>query len=87
PGSRGRTVFGPHYAKSDPERVSYYHHAALRTRFRRIGGTWYCQLEPDYCFATDGYTESRFADSLLGGSSASTGTRRSWAGPGCGPTT
>ena len=67
PGSRGRTVFGPHYAKSDPARVSYYHHAALRTRFRRIGGTWYCQLEPDYCFTTDGYTESRFADSLLAG--------------------
>ena len=67
PGSRGRTVFGPHYAKSDPERVSYYHHAALRTRFRRIGGTWYCELEPDYCFTTDGYTESRFADGLLAG--------------------
>jgi hypothetical protein len=67
PRSRGRTVFGPHYAKSDPDRVSYYHHAALRTRFRRIGGTWYCQLEPDYCFTTDGYTESRFADSLLAG--------------------
>jgi hypothetical protein len=60
-------VFSPHYAKSDPERVSYYHYAALRTRFRRIGGTWYCQLEPDYCFTTDGYTESRFADSLLAG--------------------
>lgn len=53
--------------RSDPERVSYYHHAALRTRFRRIGETWYCQLEPGYCFTTDGYTESRFADSLLAG--------------------
>ena len=67
PGSRGRTVFGPHYAKSDPARVSYYHHAALRTRFRRVGTTWYCQLEPDYCFTTDGYAESRFADNLLAG--------------------
>ena len=47
--------------------MSYYHHAALRTRFRRIGRTWYCQLEPDYCFTTDGHTESRFADSLLAG--------------------
>jgi hypothetical protein len=28
---------------------------------------WYCQLEPDYCFTSDGYTESRFADSLLAG--------------------
>jgi hypothetical protein len=40
-GSRGRTVFGPHFAKSERERVSYYHHAALSTRYRRLGGTWY----------------------------------------------
>jgi hypothetical protein len=67
PGSRGRTVFGPHYAKSDPERISYYHHAALSTKYRRIAGTWYCQLEPGYCFTTDGHTEASFADSLLAG--------------------
>jgi hypothetical protein len=67
PGSRGRTVFGPHYAKSDPERISYYHHAALGTRYRRIAGTWYCQLEPGYCFTIDGHTEASFADSLLAG--------------------
>lgn len=85
PGSRGRTVFGPHYAKSDPSRVSYYHHAALRTRFRQIGTTWYCQLEPDYCFTSDGYAESRFADSLLAGIKrldrhpAVTGWTRMWA--------
>ena len=85
PGSRGRTVFGPHYAKSDPTRVSYYHHAALRTRFRRVGTTWYCQLEPDYCFTTDGHTESRFADSLLAGIKrldrhpAALGWTRMWA--------
>lgn len=67
PGTRGRTVFGPHYAKSDPERVSFYHHAALKARYRRIGETWFCQLEPDYCFTADGYRESPFADSLLAG--------------------
>lgn len=66
-GSRGRTVFGPHYAKAEPTRVSYYHHAALRLRFRRLAGTWYAQLEPDYCFTSDGYRESKFADSLLSG--------------------
>ena len=32
-----------------------------------IGGTWFCQLEPDYCFTADGYRESPFADSLLAG--------------------
>jgi hypothetical protein len=67
PGVIGRTVFGPHYAKSDPEKVSYYHHAALRWRFRRLDGCWYCQLEPDYCFTSDGYAESRLADKLLAG--------------------
>jgi len=66
-GSRGRTVFGPHYAKSEPDRVSFYHHAALSTRYRRIADTWYCQLEPGYCFTTDGHTEAAFADSLLAG--------------------
>ena len=67
PGAIGRTVFGPHYAKSEPGKVSYYHHAALQMRFRRFDGCWYCQLEPDYCFTSDGYTESRLADKLLAG--------------------
>ncbi|MEV8547762.1 hypothetical protein [Streptomyces sp. NPDC051572] len=67
PGPRGRTVFGPHTSKSDPQRVGYYHHAALRTRFRRLDGVWYCQLEPDYCFTADGYSEYPFADRLLAG--------------------
>lgn len=67
PGARGRTVFGPHYAKSEPEKVSYYHHAALELRFRRFDDSWYCQLEPDYCFTSDGYAESWLADKLLAG--------------------
>ncbi|QUW78574.1 DUF4365 domain-containing protein [Streptomyces mirabilis] len=67
PGSRGRTVFGPHTSKADPQRVGFYHHAALRTRFRRLDGVWYCQLEPDYCFTTDGYTEHPYADRLIAG--------------------
>ncbi|MST32862.1 DUF4365 domain-containing protein [Acidimicrobiaceae bacterium USS-CC1] len=66
-GNRGRTVFAPHYSKSDPGRVSYYHHAALRLRFRRLAGQWFAQLEPDYCFTSDGSAESRIADSLLAG--------------------
>jgi hypothetical protein len=66
-GRRGRTVFGPHYAKADPDRVSYYHHAALSPRFRRIDGTWYCQLGVDYCFTRDGKAESSFADTLTAG--------------------
>lgn len=67
PGSRGRTVFEPHYKKSEPGQLSYYHHAALRMQFRRLDDRWYCQLEPDYCFTSDGQRESVFADSLLAG--------------------
>ena len=65
PGRPGRTVFGPYYSKMDPAKISFYRHAALVSRFRRIGGTWYCQLAADYCFTRDGYQESAFADSLL----------------------
>ena len=66
-GGLGRTVFGPHYAKAEPERVSYYHHAALKPRFRRIDGRWFCLLGVDYCFTHDGRNESSFADSLVAG--------------------
>lgn len=64
---KGRTVFGPHYSKNDPEKIVYYSHAALGPRFRRIDGRWYCQLGVDYCFTRDGRNESSFADSLLAG--------------------
>jgi Domain of unknown function (DUF4365) len=66
-GKRGRTVFGPHYSKTEPERVSYYHHAALSPRFRRIDGAWFCLLGVDYCFTRDGKNEASFSDSLLAG--------------------
>ncbi|MFF4985744.1 DUF4365 domain-containing protein [Streptosporangium saharense] len=66
-GHRGKTVFAPHFSKADETRVTYYHHAALRPRFRRIGDTWYCQLGIDYCFTRDGRTEASFADGLLAG--------------------
>jgi hypothetical protein len=66
-GKRGRTVFGPHYSKAEPDRVSYYHHAAVNPRFRRIDGQWLCHLGVDYCFTHDGKKESSFADGLLAG--------------------
>jgi len=67
PGGRGRTVFGPHADKREPGRIGYFHHAALQMRFRRLGRDWYCELEPDYCFTSDGLTEHRNADKLLAG--------------------
>jgi hypothetical protein len=67
PRGRGRTVFGPHPDKREPGKVGYYHHAALQMRFRRLDGVWFCELEPDYCFTSDGVTEHRNADKLLAG--------------------
>jgi Domain of unknown function (DUF4365) len=66
-GRRGRTVFGPHKSHDDPDKVNYYHHAALVPHFRRIGGAWFCVLGVDYCFTRDGKNESSFADVLLAG--------------------
>jgi hypothetical protein len=66
-GGRGRTVFGPHPDKREPGKIGYYHHAALQMRFRRIDGAWFCELEPDYCFTSDGVTEHRNADKLTAG--------------------
>lgn len=85
PGRRGHTVFGPYYSKNEPDTVSFYRHAALTTRFRRIGGTWYCQLSTDYCFTSDGRAEYRYADTLLAGikrldrHAAVAGWTRTWA--------
>jgi Domain of unknown function (DUF4365) len=64
-GQQGEMVFSAHYASRDTGRVSYYHHAALKPAFRRLGSRWFCQLETDYCFTSDGIKESPLADNLL----------------------
>jgi hypothetical protein len=75
----------PVRSKKDPDTISFYRHAALTTRFRRFGGTWYCQLGPDYCFTSDGREEYRYADTLLAGikrrdrHAAVAGWTRTWA--------
>lgn len=84
-GRRGHTVFGPYYSKKDPDTVSFYRHAAITVRFRRLGGTWYCQFCTDYCFTRDGREEYQFADALLAGikrldrHAAVAGWTRTWA--------
>lgn len=84
-GRRGHTVFGPYYSKKDPDTVSFYRHAAITVRFRRLGGTWYCQFGTDYCFTRDGREEYQFADTLLAGikrldrHAAVAGWTRTWA--------
>lgn len=85
PGRRGHTVFGAYRSKKDPEKVAFYRHAALNARFRRLGGTWYCQVGTDYCFTSNGWDEYPFADTLLAGikrldrHAAVAGWTRTWA--------
>lgn len=84
-GRRGHTVFGPYRSRKNPDTVSFYRHAALATRFRRLAGTWYCQLSTDYCFTRDGREEYQFADTLLAGikrldrHAAVAGWNKTWA--------
>mgnify|MGYP002623605805 CR=1 FL=1 len=65
-GKGGRTVFGEYRSKKTGKIVCY-RHAALRARFRRFDGVWYCQIDPDYCFTSDGWEEYRYADAMLAG--------------------
>ena len=62
-----RTVFGPHFSKKDPSRVSYYRHLAFVPRFVRFGGQWYLEITPTYHFTSDGKKPSRYRDSTLSG--------------------
>jgi hypothetical protein len=64
--NRKRTVFAPH-GDDGAGGVGFYSHAALTIRPRRIAGRWYVQLEPDYCFTSDGVNEHRNADRLRAG--------------------
>jgi Domain of unknown function (DUF4365) len=64
--NRKRTVFKPQ-GDDGTGGVGFYSHAALKLRPRRIAGRWYVQLEPDYCFTSDGVDEHRNADRLLAG--------------------
>lgn len=64
-GNRTRTVFKGHGLNSAGNGPGYFSHAALKLRARLIGREWYCQVDPDYCFTSDGTEEHRKADALL----------------------
>lgn len=63
---RKRLAFkGYSQRKDTPTRKGYYRHAGLRWQFIEIDGAWFCELNPDYFFTSDGYKESPFADGRL----------------------
>jgi hypothetical protein len=64
--NRKRTVFAGH-GDDGNGRPGFFSHAALKARPRRIADQWYLQLDPDYCFTSDGLVEHKNADLLLAG--------------------
>jgi len=82
-GGRQRTVFKGH--RLDNPQGGFYAHAALRLRPRDIAGEWFLQINPDYCFTSDGRAEHRAAHALTAGIKrldrhpALAGLTRTWA--------
>jgi hypothetical protein len=64
--NRKRTVFSGH-GDNGAGQPGFFSHAALKLRPRCIAGQYFLQLEPDYCFSSDGFTEHKNADLLLAG--------------------
>ena len=49
-----RSVFKGYPAKTDPSRMAYYRHSAMKASFRRTTGIWYLEITPTYRFTSDG---------------------------------
>lgn len=62
---RHRQIFQAYPMTSDPTRIAYCRHAALRWQFLDIEGEWFAALTPDYYFSSDGYNEARNAKKRL----------------------
>jgi hypothetical protein len=63
---RKRLAFkGYSQRKDDPSKKAFYRHAALRWQFVEVDGDWFCELNPDYFFTSDGWKESPYADERL----------------------
>lgn len=50
---------------SDPSRIAYCRHAALRWQFLDIDRQWFAAITPDYYFSSDGYQEAPNAKKRL----------------------
>ena len=65
--SRGRAFFGPHFARDDVNKVSYYKHYAADLRFRCWEGQWYLEINPTYHYTIDGKRDSLCDSEYLAG--------------------
>jgi nucleoside phosphorylase len=64
--SRGKRVFGAHYAK-DSGKFLYYRHHALRFEFLRFDDQWYLEIAPTYHYTWDGYRVTFYYEDLVKG--------------------
>jgi hypothetical protein len=62
---RSRQIFQAYPMASDPSRIAYCRHAALRWQFLAIDGQWFAAITPDYYFSSDGYQEAPNAKKYL----------------------
>jgi hypothetical protein len=62
-----RNIFEGYSSKKDPNRISFYRHAALQTQLFQFRGNWYVALTPTYHYTRDGYRVSRYREEQLKG--------------------
>lgn len=64
---RARLVFHPKFSKQEPDKVSYYKHAALSWKFLTFDSQWFCALTPTHHYTRDGLRDSLFTSEYLTG--------------------
>ncbi len=58
-GETGETKKGLIFPKLRKAKIGFCRHAAMRAEFVAIGGTYYLQINPTYCFTRDGHRRHR----------------------------
>jgi hypothetical protein len=60
-----RKVYEKKISIKDPTKVAYHMHLSFDLFFSCIGEQWYCNIVPSWFYTYNGYTRSRFHESLL----------------------
>lgn len=63
----GLSVFKAYISKTNPDRIAYYRHRAMRLQMLRLDGEWFAEITPSYHFTQNGYTLSRYFEERLSG--------------------
>ncbi len=63
----GLSVFKAYPSKTNPDRIAYYRHRAMRLQLVRFDEAWYAEVTPSYHFTQDGYLLSKYFEERLSG--------------------